>query len=542
MSKVYFYSSLIIVLLSLFILPVGGSVLAADTSIVSISSPDETIVLGQTFTVEVNVIPNHDIVGIQLNIAFDPKMMAIENIAEGDFLSRNGAATFFNPGHIDDTDGTVQGVFAAILSPGETVSSPGVVAILTCKALGSGGYGSLTLSNVIVGSVEGLPIPTTMVNGSIYVKGNTSSSGNTGGNGGTTGGSTGSVEGSGGISEGGSSGGAASGNKRFTLIAASASADGTLWDNVTASSVDMRAWLDISRGTVVLNANGYPPSSITATIIDDLESLPSDYVVVGNIYDFSPDGVTIEPSANLTLCYEEADLPEGVDESHLAIATLNETTGVWEPLVCSHDPENNCLVAGISHFSQYAVIAGVKPAAFGYNGISMSTTNPLEYERVMVSTIVANEGDMRGTTSVVFVIDGVEIARRDVTLDAGQRTEVNFLFTAQTLGTHVIEIGPNISTYKVSEYDSSGYITGATQTGEPTGTIASQSAPGASSTDAAVPPKITTVTAPVFSMTGLPALSENDTFDWSQVVIAIACVGLFIGVIMTIFLVIRNRH
>ncbi len=530
-GKTFLYLSLAMLIAACLAALFPVPALAVDTSIVSVTSPDEVIECGQKFTIHIHVVPNHAIVGIQMSLAFNAGVMSIERITEGDLLSQNGAATFFNPGQVDNARGTVNGIFAAILSPGETVSTEGIIASISCIASGGTGYGSITLSNVIIGSVEGLPLPVTIINDSIFIKEKSPSGGSpvSGENTGSTGSNTGT-----------GSGGTAVGDKRYTPISPSASADGILWEDVTVYSVDVQAQLDVCKGTAVLNANGYPPSSIMVEALSVPGTSPEGCSFVGRAYDFTPDGITFQPAANLTLRYHEDDLPEGVGESSLSIATLEQTSGAWRILSSRLDARNNCLSVTISHFSQYAVVAGIRPARFCFEKPQMSVITPLEGEKVMVSAAISNEGDQSGSTSVVFSIDGEEVSRREVALDGGQETMVNFLFSAGSAGAHTVSVGPNTLAYTVITPEPEGRIAGAiTQTGKPspfTGpeTVVLAPTAGAPLTGPA------TATSTVATGGALPPLVESDT-DRTLPCIAMVVGGLVVTICIALAVIYRGR-
>ncbi len=519
---------LVLLSISCCFLP-DGPVLAADRGIITILAPGDLVPCGQRFTVKIHVVPNHEIVGIQLNIGFDPKLMRVENVAEGDLLTGDGASTFFNPGEIDNAAGTIKGVFAAILSPGETVATEGVIGVLSCVGLQREGYASISLSNVIIGSVEGLPLPVTIINDSVHIGREEATGGSAGG--GTISGSSG--------GGGGGGGGAAVGDKRFTGIAASATSEGTLWEDVTVYSVDIMAQVHISAGTTVLNANGYPPNSITVITQADSGMPPEDCSFIGNTYEFMPDGVTFAPSANLTLRYEDSSLPEGSNESGLRLAVLDNAAGLWQPLEYRLDSENNCISANITHFSRYAILSGRTPCSFVFSPLTLSEINPATGERLMVSTTVTNTGDLAGMIPVVFSMDKTEVARRDITLDGGRSMPVNFLFSAGAAGIHVASIGTETCTFTVRERDPAGAVAGiktatitSSLTTSPGRTAASSLRPGDAQTAA---------TETVASGTPLPMLNGKD-YDWVVPGIGIAGGGILLIMVVTYSILNRRRH
>lgn len=152
----------LVVILGALCLP--GTASAAETTMVSIFMPSQSVEPGQQFTVMIAVVPNTTVAGMQFDLIFDPSLLAVDGIEEGDFLGQGGASTFFNSGRIDNQAGTVKGVFGAITSPGEAVSAPGTFARVTLTARTQCEGWPLSLTSVIVGDVDGNPVPVTLDN------------------------------------------------------------------------------------------------------------------------------------------------------------------------------------------------------------------------------------------------------------------------------------------------------------------------------------------------------------------------------------------
>lgn len=141
---------------------------AQETTAVSVSAPSQ-INVGEQFIVNILVEPSTAIAGVQFDLAFAPSLVAVDRVEEGQLLSQGGAATYFNPGVIDNEAGTINGVFGAIIIPGQTVSGAGAIAIITLTAGTGAGTCPLTLSDVIVGDINGQSVPVSLVNGEVTI-------------------------------------------------------------------------------------------------------------------------------------------------------------------------------------------------------------------------------------------------------------------------------------------------------------------------------------------------------------------------------------
>ena len=146
-----------------------SSVSAVETTIVSVSAPNQPIHSGEQFTVNIVVEPGTAIAGMQFDLTFDPLLVTADSVEEGNLLTQDGASTYFNPGEIDNEAGTITGVFGAIISPGQTVSTIGTFATITLTAGTEGGTCPLTLSGVAVGDMDGQSVPVSVVNGEVTI-------------------------------------------------------------------------------------------------------------------------------------------------------------------------------------------------------------------------------------------------------------------------------------------------------------------------------------------------------------------------------------
>ncbi len=151
----------------------SGSILAAGTAVISVSAPLQAVSYGTQFTVNINVQPNNAIAGAQFNLSFNPALVSVNSITEGNLFNQGGASTYFMQGTINNTTGTVTGVAGVITTPGQTVSSAGTFAVITMTAGTSQGTSTLNLSNVIVGEINGQSISVTVVNNQVMINGGT---------------------------------------------------------------------------------------------------------------------------------------------------------------------------------------------------------------------------------------------------------------------------------------------------------------------------------------------------------------------------------
>jgi hypothetical protein len=154
---------------TIMILSMPQPAAAAGTAVVTATGPSPAISSGQQFTVSIDVNPNNAIAGMQFDLSFNPSLVTVNNVTEGSLLKQGGANTYFNPGQISNSAGTVTGVSGVIISPGQTVSAVGTFAVITMTASSGIGTSLLSLSNVIVGDINGHALSVNAVNGQVVI-------------------------------------------------------------------------------------------------------------------------------------------------------------------------------------------------------------------------------------------------------------------------------------------------------------------------------------------------------------------------------------
>ena len=137
------------------------------------------------------------------------------------------------------------------------------------------------------------------------------------------------------------------------------SEDGTLMENVDATSLASTVKILIRQGTRVLWSEGQSTNNIAVTLVDP--SPPPGYNIV-RAFDFSPDGITFDPEAYITFEYSPADVPEGVSETQLKVATFDEDPLKlkWDYIEGDDvevDTDANTITFPVTHFSVYAIVA-----------------------------------------------------------------------------------------------------------------------------------------------------------------------------------------
>ena len=167
-SKKYLFLTLVFVISAMLLsvmLMVGT---ASQTTKVKVSPPAQNVSLGQPFSVNITVEPHTAIAGAQFNLQFDPSLLQVNSVTEGDLFKQSGFPTFFLDGTIDNTAGVIKGVGCNILGQAN-VSIPGTFAIIDLTARNLAGESMLELFNVKISDPGGNAVPIIVSNGSFTI-------------------------------------------------------------------------------------------------------------------------------------------------------------------------------------------------------------------------------------------------------------------------------------------------------------------------------------------------------------------------------------
>jgi hypothetical protein len=164
-KRLLVWSIILAIPLTIFLpsLPVS----AASPAVVTVSVPAQPVSHGQQFTVNIVMQPNNAIAGAQFSLSFNPSLVSINSVTEGNLFNQGGANTYFMAGTINNAAGTLTNVGGAIITPGQTVSTTGTFAVITMTASSSSGTCPLSLSNVVAGDINGNSISINIVNGQV---------------------------------------------------------------------------------------------------------------------------------------------------------------------------------------------------------------------------------------------------------------------------------------------------------------------------------------------------------------------------------------
>ena len=399
----------------------SGSILAAGTSVISVSAPAQAVSYGTQFTVNINVQPNNAIAGAQFNLSFNPALVSVNSITEGNLFKQGGASTYFKQGTVNNTTGTVMGVAGAITTPGKTVSSAGIFAVITMTAGTSQGTSTLNLSNVIVGEIDGQSISLTVVNNQVTISGGTTTTPTTTTTTTptttttttptttttttptttttttpTTTATTAPTIGGGGGGGGGSVISGPTTINGVTDVTSIVNSMGIFSQKLDITSDDGNAFLLIAANTTGLTASEAHLTQISIKKVTTPPMFSTGAGMIGFAYDFTPSGTTFSPVVTISIRYDPKLIPFGVSETDLQLAYHDSTTNSWITLPSTPETAGFIIDAQTVHFTMYAVTYGVKTVS-----PVPTTTTPTSTESTTRTTTTPTTTAMVSTTSTL---------------------------------------------------------------------------------------------------------------------------------------------
>jgi hypothetical protein len=141
---------------------------ATLSSVVAVQPVNQTVYKGSTFSLYINVTTNNAIAGMQSDMKFNPGVININKVTEGNlFIVPPKNATFMSGGIINNVTGSVNNVLVVILGPYNTTKS-GTFVKYTGVAVGKG-KSTINLSRVLISDSKGVASPVTLSNATINV-------------------------------------------------------------------------------------------------------------------------------------------------------------------------------------------------------------------------------------------------------------------------------------------------------------------------------------------------------------------------------------
>ena len=203
----------------------------------------------------------------------------------------------------------------------------------------------------------------------------------------------------------------------------------------------------IPEGTLALGPSGAALDEV-AVQVRQPRALPSNGILLGDVYDLKPDGATFDPPIQISLPYNVGSLPPGVDEQSLRVAVFDPSTQDWNVLPSVVHPDLRTVVAEVAHFSEFAVVAEGHAASvplitpgFSFSSLTITPATPAVGETTIVTVEASYAGSNAQARSHVFVtLDGQIVDEKEIVLSPGDQISVPLTVRAPQEGTFEVSV------------------------------------------------------------------------------------------------------
>jgi hypothetical protein len=220
--------------------------------------------------------------------------------------------------------------------------------------------------------------------------------------------------------------------------------------SATAKSEDGKVQLTINKGTRARTRSDTRLTQICILKMTDPPAPSENTSIIGLVYNISPDGATLTPSITLTFTYDPAQVPAGVNQKKLGIASWDSAASKWiESENCTVNTTAHTISVEISHFTPFTIIAHTRPAAIVVSGLTISPTEVNAGEAVTIGVQVANNGDLAGSSNLTLKVNNVSVATKDISVAGGTTQTVQFTVTQDAGGTYNVDVNGLTGTFTV---------------------------------------------------------------------------------------------
>ena len=163
-------------------------------------------------------------------------------------------------------------------------------------------------------------------------------------------------------------------------------------ENITIQYNNKTYLLIYANTEILSDKTPIQPSKITVTEVKDYPSMaPEIKNATGTAIKFDPHGIQLTRRAELTLYYEDSQIPIGIDKNQLAIYSYKAQIKEWSPLLNSVvSADDNRIKASVDYLDQYYIIAYTSPIApTPENEVSLSPEKFFNPEKEILNFVFA---------------------------------------------------------------------------------------------------------------------------------------------------------
>jgi hypothetical protein len=220
------------------------------------------------------------------------------------------------------------------------------------------------------------------------------------------------------------------------------------------TSEDGLVSMTIPEGTTALDISGDPITEVHLAIDEAPPAPPEEARFIGPVYRLEPDGVAFDLPMGVNWSYDSA-IPEEVSEETLVIAYYEETASEWVALSSIAETEANQVAASApaEHLSALALLGYPPPkeATFSLRPLTVYPEVLTTGEMTFIATQIANTGEVEGSHTVTFKVNGVAESAKEMALDGGTEAGVVFSYSPTAPGSYQVEVDGLTSSFTVTE-------------------------------------------------------------------------------------------
>jgi hypothetical protein len=203
------------------------------------------------------------------------------------------------------------------------------------------------------------------------------------------------------------------------------------------SSLEATSTITVTAASWVANEGGALQSLV------QVSASPLDAAfVIGGVYQFTPEGLEIEPAATLEITYT-AEALGGIDPAGLSIYRWDGNESAWQPLASTVDADNRVVTTTVGQLGTYAIGYDATPPVISIVEPVSGTTQATYYP--WITALITDTGVGVDPASVALILDDTPILTADY-----------YTYTHQLVYTPTIGLANGPHTVEVTARDTAG--------------------------------------------------------------------------------------
>jgi hypothetical protein len=122
----------------------------------------------EEFTLDIIIESDVNVSGAEMQLTYDPELIEVTSISEGNFFKQGGKSTMFSKGIIDKERGTATEIYSFVMG-NDMMLEPDIFATITLQSKEKSGIANLEMKNVVITNSAGDDLPITVANAEIVV-------------------------------------------------------------------------------------------------------------------------------------------------------------------------------------------------------------------------------------------------------------------------------------------------------------------------------------------------------------------------------------